>query len=255
MPATPGSVTVVISLATGSLLAGRLATGQLQSQARAALGLEVKLMVNSPPAQLQSLLRMAPSSAVLLDLRVLEDGAVSGNIYRDFVPLEELEGEEYEETLHILAVVSGLVEEAVEAAEDREGVVEGEEVGEEIPEGEAGGEGAGEEVIGPGEVLGQDAGGAVSDYYGDYGPQEIVEDEDVPGLGGEEAVEEVFQAVVHEAVEEALEDVKPVAEGLKDSSMDVKGVAGPSSSRSLTMEEAVTPVRDLGGIQEVTMSK
>ena len=246
---------MVISLATGSLLAGRLATGQLQSQARAALGLEVKLMVNSPPAQLQSLLRMAPSSAVLLDLRVPEDGAVSGNIYRDFVPLEELEGEEYEETLHILAVVSGLVEEAVEAAEDREGVVEGEEVGEEIPEGEAGGEGAGEEVIGPGEALGRDAGGAVIDYYGDYGPEETLGDKDLLGLGGGEAVEEVFQAMAAEAGEKVMEEAKSVAEGLEDSTADLEDAAGPTSSRSLTIEEAVTSMRDLGGIQEITLYK
>ena len=106
--------------------------------------------------------------------------------------------------------------------------MEGEEVREEILEDgrEAGGEGAGEEVIGPREVLGEDAGGAVSDYYGDYGPEETMEDDAGLGQGADEAVNEVFQAVADGAVEEAMEDGQSVVKGLEDSSADIKDVAG-----------------------------
>merc|ERR1719397_2279680 len=80
----------------------------------------VVVLLNAPTEYIQAQLGSVASvggAAVLLDLRVSgPDNAVSGNIYRNFVPLEQLEGEEYDETLLILLAINKEVEQAIQAA-------------------------------------------------------------------------------------------------------------------------------------------
>jgi len=120
-PAPP--VTVVVSLKTESeLLGNRLKSEELGQRMKSQLpSVEgVVVLLNAATESIQAQLGSVASiggAAVLLDLRVTGvDNAVSGNIYRNFVPLEQLEGGEYDETLLILLAVNKEVEQAIEAA-------------------------------------------------------------------------------------------------------------------------------------------
>ena len=120
-PAPP--VTVVVSLKTESeLLGNRLKSEELGQRMKSQLpSVEgVVVLLNAATESIQAQLGSVASiggAAVLLDLRVTGvDNAVSGNIYRNFVPLEQLEGGEYDETLLILLAVTKEVEQAIEAA-------------------------------------------------------------------------------------------------------------------------------------------
>ena len=120
-PAPP--VTVVVSLKTESELLGNWLKSEelgqrMKSQLPSVEG--VVVLLNAATESIQAQLGSVASiggAAVLLDLRVTGvDNAVSGNIYRNFVPLEQLEGGEYDETLLILLAVNKEVEQAIEAA-------------------------------------------------------------------------------------------------------------------------------------------
>merc|ERR1712032_68165 len=120
---TPPPVTVVVSLKTESeILGSRLQPEDLGQRMMSQLPTVegVVVLLNAPTEYIQAQLGSVASvggAAVLLDLRVTgPDNAVSGNIYRNFVPLEQLEGEEYDETLLILLAINKEVEQAIEAA-------------------------------------------------------------------------------------------------------------------------------------------
>jgi len=120
--ATP-PVTVVVSLKTESeSLGSRLQPKELGQRMKSQLPTVegVVVLLNAPTEYIQAQLGSVASvggAAVLLDLRVTgQDNAVSGNIYRNFVPLEQLEGEEYDETLLILLAINKEVEQAIQAA-------------------------------------------------------------------------------------------------------------------------------------------
>ena len=121
-PARP-PVTVVVSLKTESeSLGSRLQPEELGQRMKSQLPTVegVVVLLNAPTEYIQAQLGSVASvggAAVLLDLRVIgQDNAVSGNIYRNFVPLEQLEGEEYDDTLLILLAVNKEVEQAIEGA-------------------------------------------------------------------------------------------------------------------------------------------
>merc|ERR1711874_295990 len=80
----------------------------------------VVVLLNAPTEYIQAQLGSVASvggAAVLLDLRVTgQENAVSGNIYKNFVPLEQLEGEKYDETLLILLAINKEVEQAIQVA-------------------------------------------------------------------------------------------------------------------------------------------
>jgi len=114
---------VVVSLKTESeILGSRLQPEDLGQRMKSQLATVegVVVLLNAPTEYIQAQLGSVASvggAAVLLDLRVTgPDNAVSGNIYRNFVPLEQLEGEEYDETLLILLAIKKEVEQAIEAA-------------------------------------------------------------------------------------------------------------------------------------------
>ena len=121
--ATTPPVTVVVSLKTESeSLGSRLQPKELGQRMKSQLPTVegVVVLLNAPTEYIQAQLGSVASvgaAAVLLDLRVTgQDNAVSGNIYRNFVPLEQLEGEEYDETLLILLAINKEVEQAIQAA-------------------------------------------------------------------------------------------------------------------------------------------
>jgi len=121
--ATTPPVTVVVSLKTESeSLGSRLQPEELGQRMKSQLPTVegVVVLLNAPTEYIQAQLGSVASvgaAAVLLDLRVTgQDNAVSGNIYRNFVPLEQLEGEEYDETLLILLAINKEVEQAIQAA-------------------------------------------------------------------------------------------------------------------------------------------
>jgi len=116
-------VTVVVSLKTESeSLASRLRPEELGQRMKSQLPTVegVVVLLNAPTEYIRAQLGSVASvggAAVLLDLRVVgQDNAVSGNIYRNFVPLEQLEGEEYDETLLVLLAINKEVEQAIHVA-------------------------------------------------------------------------------------------------------------------------------------------
>ena len=121
-PTPPSRVVVAVKVRPDLALEPAQLGGRLETLLGSSVE-GVAVLLNSRPAEIQEELGQVGGgggAAVLLDLKVGEEGGVSGNIYRNFVPLEQLVGEEAEQTGLVLAVVTSQVEQEVRERMEQE---------------------------------------------------------------------------------------------------------------------------------------
>lgn len=106
-PQAPPPLNVVISLKAVEGLAGWFDPREMGARIGSMLGLpSVAVLLNSPTEEIQGALVVVGSVPVLLDMKVGEGGEVSGNIYYNFVPVDQLEPAVQEQVLYIFGTVS-----------------------------------------------------------------------------------------------------------------------------------------------------
>eukprot|EP00092_Neocalanus_flemingeri_P030866 GFUD01033520.1.p1 GENE.GFUD01033520.1~~GFUD01033520.1.p1 ORF type:complete len:725 (+),score=247.58 GFUD01033520.1:133-2307(+) len=99
----PASKKVVISLKSNLILT-EAASAQLSSWISSQIEIDSILLVNRPTEIVQDELR-GPTVPILLDMKIDEDFQLSGNIFYNYQPLENLNGQAFDEAMNILTVV------------------------------------------------------------------------------------------------------------------------------------------------------
>ena len=94
---------VVISLKS-SLILTEEDSAQLSSLISSQIGVSSILLVNRPTEIIQNELR-GPTVPILLDMKIDQEYQLSGNIFYNYQPAENLNGQEFEEAINILTVV------------------------------------------------------------------------------------------------------------------------------------------------------
>jgi len=79
------------------------------------VGIETVLLLNQPAESVQAELG-GPITAILLDMKVDETLEVSGNIYKNFIPIDNLQGSDFDEALAILTTVKTILSDSIRAA-------------------------------------------------------------------------------------------------------------------------------------------
>eukprot|EP00092_Neocalanus_flemingeri_P080777 GFUD01100804.1.p1 GENE.GFUD01100804.1~~GFUD01100804.1.p1 ORF type:complete len:713 (-),score=236.27 GFUD01100804.1:6-2144(-) len=107
----PASKKVVISLKSNLVLT-EAESAQLSSWISSQIEIDSILLVNRPTEIVQDELR-GPTVPILLDMKIDEDFQLSGNIFYNYQPLENLNGQAFDEAMNILTVVKGTLTEMV----------------------------------------------------------------------------------------------------------------------------------------------
>eukprot|EP00092_Neocalanus_flemingeri_P057232 GFUD01067961.1.p1 GENE.GFUD01067961.1~~GFUD01067961.1.p1 ORF type:complete len:725 (-),score=239.04 GFUD01067961.1:13-2187(-) len=94
---------VVISLKSNLILT-EAESAQLSSWISSQIEIDSILLVNRPTEIVQDELR-GPTVPILLDMKIDEDFQLSGNIFYNYQPLENLNGQAFDEAMNILTVV------------------------------------------------------------------------------------------------------------------------------------------------------
>lgn len=91
----------------------QIPNSDLESGLKNLIGDKLKVFLNEIPAVVQNELNVH-DNVLFADVNIAEDNKISGNVFSNSRPLEELEGEDYEEALQVLNKISTLLENIVQ---------------------------------------------------------------------------------------------------------------------------------------------
>jgi len=102
---------VVISLKSNLILTEE-ESAELSRQISSQIGIGSILLVNRPTEVIQEQLR-GPTVPILLDMKIDQEYQLSGNIFYNYQPAENLNGQDFDEAMNILAVVKEALTEKI----------------------------------------------------------------------------------------------------------------------------------------------